>query len=106
MDSPLPLDARSLVVLHASMTGTAVDVAERIGRVGRRSGWSVAVKGVAEFDRVSWYLHLNKGFLVGESAQLIVWVGDRIEWHGNDKLIVVTRGTRWARGDEQSGNLN
>jgi sulfite reductase alpha subunit-like flavoprotein len=60
MDSPLPLESRSLVVLHASMTGTAVDVAERIGRVGRRNGWSVAVKGVGEFDRVSVVHNLEK----------------------------------------------
>ncbi|GAA5889505.1 hypothetical protein JCM5296_005969 [Sporobolomyces johnsonii] len=49
--SPLPLDSRSLLVLHASVTGTAIDVAERIGRRGRREGWAVTVKGVAQFNQ-------------------------------------------------------
>lgn len=51
--NPEPLESRSLLVLHASVTGTAIDVAERIGRLGRRQGWHVAVRGVGEFDRVS-----------------------------------------------------
>lgn len=50
---PLPLDSRSLLVLHASVTGTAVDVAERIGRRARREGWAVQVKSVAQFNPVS-----------------------------------------------------
>lgn len=45
----LSLDSRSLLILHASVTGTAIDVAERIGRRGRREGWAVAVKSVAQF---------------------------------------------------------
>ncbi|GAA5935527.1 hypothetical protein JCM1841_003704 [Sporobolomyces salmonicolor] len=49
--SPLPLDSRSLLVLHASVTGTAIDIAERIGRRGRREGWAVTVKGVAQFNQ-------------------------------------------------------
>jgi hypothetical protein len=51
--SPPPLESRSLLVLHASVTGTAVDISERIARRGRRQGWAVTVKGVAEFDQVS-----------------------------------------------------
>lgn len=50
---PLALDSRSLLVLHASVTGTAVDVAERIGRRARREGWAVQVKSVAQFNPVS-----------------------------------------------------
>ncbi|KAM0745689.1 NADPH dependent diflavin oxidoreductase 1 [Meredithblackwellia eburnea MCA 4105] len=62
-DVPLPLESRSLLVLHASVTGTSIDVAERIGRIGRREGWAVDVKGVAEFDQSELL-----------SSQLIVFV--------------------------------
>lgn len=58
MSSPLPLDSRSLLVLHASVTGSSIDIAERIGRRGRRAGWSVSVKGVAQFDQVRDPFHL------------------------------------------------
>lgn len=51
-NSPLPLDSRTFLVLHASVTGTAVDVAERIGRRARREGWAVTVKSVTEFNQV------------------------------------------------------
>lgn len=51
-NEPLPLESRSFLVLHASVTGTAIDTAERIGRRGRREGWAVTVKSVAQFDQV------------------------------------------------------
>ncbi|GAA5961572.1 hypothetical protein JCM8115_006723 [Rhodotorula mucilaginosa] len=54
---PLPLDSRSLLVLHASVTGTAVDVAERIGRRARREGWAVQVKSVAQFNPMELLEH-------------------------------------------------
>lgn len=50
---PPSLERRSLLILTASVTGTAVDIAERIGRTARRHGWSAAVKDVDQFDRVS-----------------------------------------------------
>lgn len=49
----LPLEARALLILHASVTGTAIDVAERIGRRARREGWAAQVKSVAQFNPVS-----------------------------------------------------
>lgn len=57
--SPAPLESRSLLVLHATVTGTSTDVAERIARRGRREGWSVAVKGAGEFNRVSSFLSIH-----------------------------------------------
>ncbi|GAA5858680.1 hypothetical protein JCM8547_001418 [Rhodosporidiobolus lusitaniae] len=57
MDSPLPLESRSLLVLHASVTGNAIDIAERIGRRGRREGWHVVVKGVKQFNQVELLEH-------------------------------------------------
>ncbi|GAA5905511.1 hypothetical protein JCM6882_004772 [Rhodosporidiobolus microsporus] len=57
MDGPLPLESRSFLVLHASVTGTAIDIAERIGRRGRREGWHVTVKGVAQFNQVELLEH-------------------------------------------------
>ncbi|GAA6005265.1 NAPDH-dependent diflavin reductase [Rhodotorula paludigena] len=55
--SPLPLEGRTLLVLHASVTGTAIDIAERIGRRGRREGWAVTVKSVAQFDQAELLEH-------------------------------------------------
>lgn len=52
MNDPLPLDSRAFLVLHASVTGTAIDTAERIGRRARREGWAVTVKSVAQFNQV------------------------------------------------------
>ncbi|BGP19975.1 hypothetical protein JCM10213_006752 [Rhodosporidiobolus nylandii] len=57
MDGPLPLESRSFLVLHASVTGTAIDTAERIGRRGRREGWHVTVKSVAQFNQVELLEH-------------------------------------------------
>ncbi|GAA5862718.1 hypothetical protein JCM3774_001895 [Rhodotorula dairenensis] len=57
MSQPLPLDSRSILVLHASVTGTAVDVAERIGRRARREGWAAQVKSVAQFNPVELLEH-------------------------------------------------
>ncbi|GAA5973540.1 hypothetical protein JCM11641_007108 [Rhodosporidiobolus odoratus] len=57
MEGPLPLESRSFLVLHASVTGTAIDVAERIGRRGRREGWHVTVKSVAQFNQVELLEH-------------------------------------------------
>ncbi|KWU44309.1 riboflavin synthase domain-like protein [Rhodotorula sp. JG-1b] len=54
---PLPLDSRSLLALHASVTGTAVDVADRIGRRARREGWAVQVKSVAQFNPMELLEH-------------------------------------------------
>lgn len=65
-----PLLNRSLLVLSASVTGTAVDIAERIGRTGRRNGWSVAVKSVDEFDRVSSSSRSHRSSAMQESFKL------------------------------------
>ncbi|GAA5923352.1 hypothetical protein JCM3775_007512 [Rhodotorula graminis] len=54
---PLPLDSRAFLVLHASVTGTAIDTAERIGRRGRREGWNVTVKSVAQFNQAELLEH-------------------------------------------------
>ncbi|GAA5989837.1 hypothetical protein JCM10908_002340 [Rhodotorula pacifica] len=57
ISQPLPLESRSLLVLHASVTGTAVDVAERIGRRARREGWAAQVKSVAQFNPMELLEH-------------------------------------------------
>ncbi|GAA5853371.1 hypothetical protein JCM9279_005769 [Rhodotorula babjevae] len=54
---PLPLDSRAFLVLHASVTGTAIDTAERIGRRARREGWAVTVKSVAQFNQAELLEH-------------------------------------------------
>ncbi|GAA6017924.1 hypothetical protein JCM8202_006200 [Rhodotorula sphaerocarpa] len=54
---PLPLEARALLILHASVTGTAIDVAERIGRRARREGWAAQVKSVAQFNPMELLEH-------------------------------------------------
>ena len=43
---------RHLVVLYGSQTGTAQDVAERLGRLGRRRHFSVKVAALDEFPVV------------------------------------------------------
>lgn len=55
IEGPPALEDRSLLVLHASVTGTATDCAFRIARAARRKGWRAQVKGVAEFNQVSAY---------------------------------------------------
>ncbi|SCV67968.1 BQ2448_89 [Microbotryum intermedium] len=50
--TPLPLESRSLLVVHATVTGTASDVAERIARRGVRAGWHASVKHVSQFEKV------------------------------------------------------
>ncbi|KDE06917.1 hypothetical protein MVLG_02805 [Microbotryum lychnidis-dioicae p1A1 Lamole] len=49
--APLPLESRSLWVVHATVTGTASDVAERIARRGVRAGWHTSVKHVSQFEK-------------------------------------------------------
>lgn len=46
-------NARTLLVLYASQTGTACEVAERIGRDARRRYFSVKVMPMDEYDIVS-----------------------------------------------------
>lgn len=43
---------RKLVVLYASQTGTAQDVAERIGRDAKRRHFAVKVFAMDSYDRV------------------------------------------------------
>lgn len=46
-------NARTLLVLYASQTGTACEVAERIGRDARRRYFSVKVMPMDDYDIVS-----------------------------------------------------
>ncbi|SCZ91319.1 BZ3500_MvSof-1268-A1-R1_Chr1-2g01331 [Microbotryum saponariae] len=57
--APLPLESRSLLVVHATVTGTASDVAERIARRGVRAGWHTSVKHVSQFEKQTELLELG-----------------------------------------------
>ena len=43
---------RSLVVLYGSQTGTAEDVARRVGREARRRHFTTTVTSMDDYDRV------------------------------------------------------
>lgn len=47
------MEGRNLLVLYGSQTGTAEEVAERIGREGKRRHFRVRVSAMDEFDVVS-----------------------------------------------------
>ena len=46
-------EERRLLVLYGSQTGTAQDVAERVGRDGKRRRFRVRVKAMDDYDKVS-----------------------------------------------------
>lgn len=47
------MDERRLLVLYGSQTGTAQDVAERVGREGRRRHFRTQVTAMDEYDKVN-----------------------------------------------------
>lgn len=53
-DDLLGISGRKISVLYGSQTGTAQEVAERIGREAKRRYLSASVLALDDYDVVSW----------------------------------------------------
>lgn len=54
LDTPSNLPTRSFLILYASITGTSLDLSERISRKARLLNWRVQVKNLSQFCQVSF----------------------------------------------------
>ena len=50
--STSPEQSRKLLILYGTQTGTAMEVAERLAREGKRRHFATQVTGLDQFDRV------------------------------------------------------
>ena len=53
------IPGRKISVLYGSQTGTAQEVAERIGREAKRRYLSASVLALDDYDVVSWIINLQ-----------------------------------------------
>lgn len=61
---------RQLLVLYGSQTGTAQDVAERVGREGRRRHFRMRVLPMDSYDRVGGIL--QAGLWTGTAGKVVL----------------------------------
>jgi len=59
---------RQLLVLYGSQTGTAQDVAERVGREGRRRHFRMRVLPMDSYDRVGGILEIGLEVVLNATA--------------------------------------